>query len=253
MGKETIIEAKNLTKAFRKGEIEVEILKSMDVDIYKGDFTVIMGRSGAGKSTLLYCLSTMDVVSEGSVKILGHETTTMSEKDKGKIRIKDISFIFQSINLLPDLTIFENITFVGYKNNKNKNEVHKETEELLKRFELWEEKDKHPHQVSGGQQQRAAIARALINHQEIIFGDEPTGALNSTTAESVLDTLTELNEKGQTIVIVTHDIKVATRATRLLYIRDGKIDAALELGQFDSSEANEREDKVIQFLREKGW
>lgn len=253
MSKQVIIQAQELSKSFNKGEMKVDILSKMSVDVYKNDFTVIMGRSGAGKSTLLYCLSMMDESSSGSIKIMDREITKMSEGEKGKLRTNQLAFIFQSINLLPDLTIFENVAFVGYRGATSKHEVHKKTEDLLKKFEIWDQRDKYPAQVSGGQQQRTAIARALINEQEIIFGDEPTGALNSTTAENVLDILTELNEKGKTIVIVTHDIKVATRATRLLYLSDGKIGAELELGKFNEEDKREREDKVIAFLRKQGW
>ncbi|MDU7968249.1 MAG: ABC transporter ATP-binding protein, partial [Paeniclostridium sordellii] len=202
----SIIKARGLCKSFILGKTANNVLKNINLDIYEGDFTVIMGSSGSGKSTLLYSISTMDNPSAGSLELLGKDITNLNEKEATEIRNKYISFVFQSINLLYDLTIKENITYTGYLNNSDKKSVNKKAEELINRLELKEIENKYPSEISGGQQQRVAIARALINTPKVIFGDEPTGALNSSTGKKVLDILTELNNEGQSIVMVTHDL-----------------------------------------------
>lgn len=247
-----IIETKQLCKSYIIGKTGINVLKNIDLDIYEGDFTVIMGSSGSGKSTLLYSLSSMDKPTSGSVKILGKEISSMSEKELSIIRKNDVSFIFQSMNLLNDLTAFENISYIGYGTDTKEN-VNKRSMELLDSLGLQDVKDKYPSEMSGGQQQRVAICRSLIGKPKVIFGDEPTGALNSSTGRQVLDTLSELNNKGQSIVMVTHDIKAATRATRLLYMSDGRIDAELKLGKYTEGKEKERQDIVFQFLKDQGW
>ncbi|MCL1789706.1 MAG: ABC transporter ATP-binding protein, partial [Oscillospiraceae bacterium] len=204
----TIIKTKSLCKSFILGKTGLNVLKNIDIEIYKGDFTVIMGSSGSGKSTLLYALSSMDSVTSGSVDVLGNDITAMRPKALENLRKKVISFVFQSINLLPDLTAFENVAYCGYNGvaigKVSKSAVNTRTQELLERFGLWDDRKKYPSEMSGGQQQRVAIARALVNNADVIFADEPTGALNSSMGEQVLDTLTELNNGGQSIVMVTH-------------------------------------------------
>lgn len=251
--KSSVIEANRLCKSFVTGKVATNVIKNLDLEIYEGDFTVIMGSSGSGKSTLLYNISGMDSPTSGTVKILDNDITKMKENNMSAIRKKDISFVFQSINLLPDITIFENVAYCGYEINKNKKEVNKETLELLKKFGLEEDTDKYPSEVSGGMQQRAAIARALITKPKILFGDEPTGALNSTTGQEVLDILSEMNNNGQTIVMVTHDVKSAARASRLLYLKDGRIDGELRLDKFPKTDYKKREGLILEFLQERGW
>lgn len=249
----SIIKARGLCKSFILGKTSNNVLKNINLDIYEGDFTVIMGSSGSGKSTLLYSISTMDNPSAGSVELLGKDITNLGEKEATAIRSKDISFVFQSINLLYDLTIKENITYTGFLNNKDKKGVNKKADELINRLELKDIENKYPSEISGGQQQRVAIARSLINSPKVIFGDEPTGALNSSTGAKVLDILTELNNEGQSIVMVTHDLKAASRASRLIYIKDGRIDGDLELGKYSEKDSDGREEKIFEFIRERGW
>lgn len=249
----SIIKARGLCKSFILGKTANNVLKNINLDIYEGDFTVIMGSSGSGKSTLLYSISTMDNPSVGSLELLGKDITNLYEKEATKIRNKYISFVFQSINLLYDLTIKENITYTGYLNNKDKKSVNKKAEELINRLELKEIENKYPSEISGGQQQRVAIARALINTPKVIFGDEPTGALNSSTGKKVLDILTELNNEGQSIVMVTHDLKAASRASRLIYLKDGRIDGDLDLGKFNEKDLEGREEKIFEFIKSRGW
>jgi len=211
-----------------------------------------MGSSGGGKSTLLYSISSMDKPTSGSVNILGHDISTMSEKQLSKFRKTEVSFIFQSMNLLHDLTAFENISYIGYGTDTKEN-VNKKALELLNKFGLTDEKDKYPSEMSGGQQQRVAICRALIGNAKVIFGDEPTGSLNSSSGKQVLDSLTDLNSSGQSIVMVTHDLKAAIRATRLLYMEDGRINAQLNLGTYTGDKEGERKSIVFDFLKEQGW
>ncbi len=250
---ESIIKARGLCKSFILGKTSNNVLKNINLDIYESDFTVIMGSSGSGKSTLLYSISTMDSPSAGSIELLGKDIINIGEKEASGIRNKDISFVFQSINLLYDLTIKENITYCGYLNNKDKKGVNKKTDELLNRLELKDIEDKYPSEISGGQQQRVAIARALINNPKIIFGDEPTGALNSSTGAKVLDILTQLNEEGQSIVMVTHDLRAASRASRLIYLKDGRIDGDLSLGRYNEKDSDNREKKIFEFIKSRGW
>lgn len=250
--KNKIIEIKNLCKSYILGKSGINVLKNIDLDIYEGDFTVIMGSSGGGKSTLLYSISSMDKPTSGTVKVLGKDITNLNEKELSKIRKTDVSFVFQSMNLLKDLTAFENIAYIGYGSDSKEN-INKRADELLKRFGLENEKNKYPSEMSGGQMQRVAICRALISKPKIIFGDEPTGALNSSTGRQVLDSLTELNDEGQSIVMVTHDLKAATRASRLLYMADGRVEAELNLGKYTLEKEKERQDVVFDFLKNQGW
>jgi putative ABC transport system ATP-binding protein len=168
------------------------------------------------------------------------------------LRKRDIAFVFQSANLLPDLTAFENIAYCGYNGGEAKKRVNTRAQDLMERFGLWADSKKYPGEMSGGQQQRVAIARALINSAKIVFADEPTGALNSGMSEQILDTLTDLNNAGQSIVMVTHDMKAACRANRLLYLKDGRIVGDLQLGRFDGNNS-EREEKIFAYLKENQW
>ncbi|WP_230178957.1 ABC transporter ATP-binding protein, partial [Peribacillus sp. Bi134] len=208
--KRTIIKTSHLCKSFSMGKEKLDVINDMNLEIYEGDFTIIMGSSGAGKSTLLYAISTMDQYSQGKVELLGKDITSFKENQIANIRKNDIAFIFQGINLLPDMTLFENVAFNGYSPSKSKKSVNEKALSLLKKLGLEKEVGKYPSEVSGGQKQRTAIARALINKPKIIFADEPTGALNSSVGTVVLDILTQLNNEGQSIVMVTHDLKAAT-------------------------------------------
>ncbi|MDD5933972.1 MAG: ABC transporter ATP-binding protein [Clostridiales bacterium] len=252
MMKKTIIETKNLCKSFIVNKSSNNVLKNINLSIYEGDFTIIMGSSGSGKSTLLYSLSTMDQPTSGEVIVLGEDITKLNQKETAKMRKSKLSFIFQNMNLLSDMTVFENIAYCGY-GLADKATINKKTMELLEKFELTEAANKYPSEISGGMQQRVSVARALISGAQIIFGDEPTGALNSSMGKQVLDTLTALNEEGQSIVMVTHDLKAAARATRLLYLKDGRIDGDLNLGRYTVETRKERENAIYAFLEEHNW
>lgn len=250
--KNVLVKANKLCKSFVIGKTSNNVLKNIDLEIYEGDFTIIMGSSGSGKSTLLYSISTMDRPTSGTVTVLGKDISNLTEIQIAGMRKTGVSFVFQSVNLLPDLTAFENIAYIGYGTDSKQN-INKKAIALLEKLELIEDKDKYPSELSGGQQQRVAIARALIGGAKLIFGDEPTGALNSSMGKQVLDILTDLNREGQSIVMVTHDIKAAARATRLLYLADGKIAGDLNLGRYTPENKREREEAIFQFLNEQNW
>jgi putative ABC transport system ATP-binding protein len=249
----SIIKTKNLCKSFKMGKEKLDVINNLNLEIYEGDFTIIMGSSGAGKSTLLYALSTMDKYSNGKVELLGKDITSFNENQIASIRKEDIAFIFQGINLLQDMTLFENVAFNGYSKLRSKKSVNEKARSLLKTLGLENDIHKFPSEVSGGQKQRTAIARALINEPKIIFADEPTGALNSSMGTVVLDILTQLNNQGQSIVMVTHDLKAATRGNRIIYLKDGKIDGELSLDRFGESNIKVREESVYKFLNSRNW
>lgn len=251
--KSIILEGKGVCKTFINGSNSTNVLRNMNVEIKEGDFTVIMGASGSGKSTLLYCLSGIDSITSGEITLNENEVHNLKEKDMADIRRKDIGFIFQESNLIDDFNVFENVAMSGYLVSKDKVVVNKRTEELLKKMDLLEHTKKYPAELSGGQKQRVAIARSLINGPSIVFADEPTGALNATQSEMVLNLLSNINKKGQSILMVTHDIKAAARANRLMFISDGKIDGILDMEQFNVVSLKEREKQVFEFISSRGW
>lgn len=251
--KRLILRAKDLCKTYVSNGVPFHAIHNLNLEIYEGDFTVIMGSSGSGKSTLLYLLSGMDAVTSGEVYFQDIRIDGMSEKNMAQFRRKSIGFIFQAINLVPNLTLFENVAIPGYLLPGNRRAVNKRAEELLKMMELYPQGQRLPAQVSGGQQQRGAIARSLINQPALLFADEPTGSLNSSQGQNVLDILSRINGQGQTLVMVTHDIKAACRADRILFIRDGQIDGDLFLEKYDAGAGPEREQNIFAYLSGKGW
>lgn len=251
--KNVIIQAKDLSKTYVSDGIPFYAISNLNIEIYEGDFTVIMGSSGSGKSTLLYLLSGMDNITCGEVYFQDIRMDKMEEKSGAKFRRKNIGFIFQAINLVPNLSLFENVAISGYLLPGDRNWVKNRAEELLEMMELSEQAHRLPSQVSGGQQQRAAIARGLINSPTVLFADEPTGSLNSSQGQNVLDILSDINKKGQTIVMVTHDIKAACRADRILFIKDGKIDSELQLEKYNPQNIIQSEQDIFNYLSEKGW
>ena len=251
--KKAILKTDKLCKTFSHGGIQQHILKNLDLEIYDGDFMVIMGPSGAGKSTLLYALSGMDVPTLGSVSFLGADISGLSNDQLAVFRRDNCGFVFQQTYLLDNMSILDNILTAGLLISKDRKAVTNLAKQLLKQFNLDEHLwSKFPTQVSGGEAQRAAIARALINKPKIVFADEPTGALNSANGDAVLDALTAVNEGGQSIVMVTHDLKSARRAERILYLRDGVIHGECRLGKYESAH-HERSAKLNGFLTEMGW
>lgn len=252
MKKRAIIQATNLCKTYSTGSEQFHAVRNLDLEIYEGDFTVIMGNSGSGKSTLMYMLSGLDSVTVGEVYFQGQRIDSYNQKQMADFRATRIGYIYQSINLVPDLTLFENIALPGYIAGQPKKKVKDIVLSLMQAMEIEGQQHRLPSQTSGGQQQRAAIARALINSPDVIFADEPTGSLNYDHGVAVLDILTDMNRKGQSVVMVTHDIKAACRADRLMLIRDGKIADVLEFDKFDNTRLQDREAIIFSCVSGKG-
>lgn len=249
-----ILSAQKLCKSFAHNGGQVHILSHVNLDLFEGDFTVVMGASGSGKSTLLYALSGMDRATAGHVMYGGQDLVAMKEKELAALRHFDFGFIFQQMHLISNLTLFENVAVSGYLNKETSAAaVKNKANELLGKMGLQHVKTHLPSQVSGGEQQRCAIARSVINTPRVLFADEPTGALNRHNTIEVLNLLTDLNNAGQSILMVTHDLKAALRATRILYLEDGKITGELTLPQYDPKEEKSRETQVNAWLSSLEW
>lgn len=248
-----ILSAHNLCKSYSNGKVMQHVLKNLEIRIQEGDFTVIMGNSGSGKSTLLYALSGMDKPSLGSIRFKDVEIANYSYDQLALFRRDNCGFVFQQVYLNDMMSVMDNILVCGLLVKKEKKELVKRAKDLLRLVGLEEDTyHKFPSQLSGGQAQRVAIVRAIINQPDVLFADEPTGALNSSNSDKVLDVITKLNETGQSIVMVTHDIKSARRANRVLYLRDGVIEDELVLGKYGIEE-EERQQKLHEFLERMGW
>lgn len=250
---EKIISVKNLVKSFSNGDRQQVIINKLDLDIYANDFTIIMGSSGAGKSTLMYLLSGMDKATSGSITFNNKDICKMNNDELAIFRRKNCGFVFQQIYLLDKMSLMDNVLTSGLLVSNNKKEIIRKAKELFKKVNIPEiTYKKNMNQVSGGECQRAGIVRAAINNPAVIFADEPTGALNSENSNAVLDVLTELNNDGQSIIMVTHDKKSATRGNRIIYLKDGKIFGELSLNKYEKND-NERNEKLDNFLKEMGW
>ena len=249
----SIIETKKLCKTFSNGGVQQHVLRNINLEIYEGDFTVIMGASGAGKSTLLYSLSGMDKPTLGTVSFCGTDITKMNTDELALFRRSHCGFVFQQVYLVESMSVLDNIMAAGLLVYRDKKTLVNKAGEMLKAVNidetLW---NKFPTQISGGEAQRVGIARALINDPKLVFADEPTGALNSLTGKAVLDTFTQFNEKGQSIVMVTHDISSARRGNRILYVKDGEIAGECLLGKYVTGD-KERHQKLNDFLATMGW
>lgn len=252
--KKTILSAKGLCKSFAHNGGQNHVLSHIDFELYEGDFTVVMGASGSGKSTLLYALSGMDRATSGEVLYGGRDIVSMREKELVKLRYTDFGFVFQQIHLVSNLSLFENVAVSGYLNKeRTADEVKARTEELLEQMNISRIKSHLPSQVSGGEAQRCAIARGVVNSPKLLFADEPTGALNRKNTVEVLNLLTELNRAGQSILMVTHDVKVALVADRIIYLEDGKITGELNLPPYHREEERSRETQINAWLSSREW
>ena len=220
-----IIELKDVAKHYEMGENIVKALDGIDIKINKGEFVAIIGPSGSGKSTAMNLVGSLDRQTKGSIFLDKRDVSHFSESELAQFRGKKIGFIFQSFNLIPNLTAKENVTLPMIFQGTDKYEREERANKILALVDLAERMDHYPNQLSGGQQQRVAIARALANDPEIILADEPTGNLDSKTGEKVMDFLKELNKKGKTIILITHDKELAEQADTVYYIVDGKINS----------------------------
>lgn len=251
--KKILLKTDHLSKSFSNEGMMQHVLKNIDLELYQGDFTVIMGASGAGKSTLLYALSGMDTPSLGTITFGNTVISNLDQDGLAVFRREHCGFVFQQIYLIDGMSVMDNILAAGLLVSKNKKALIDKALELFAAVDIPEEtQKKFPTQISGGEAQRAGIVRALINNPEILFADEPTGALNSKTGLDVLDTLTRFNEQGQSVVMVTHDMRSASRGNRILYLKDGVILGECNLGRYVHGD-NKRHETLSAFLSEMGW
>ena len=274
--KKILLKTERLSKSFSSGGVLQHVLKNIDLELYEGDFTVIMGASGAGKSTLLYALSGMDTPTLGDITFGNTLISRLNQDELAVFRRNHCGFVFQQIYLIDGMSVMDNVLSAGLlvsqrphssrradvqrhplgpllRGNKDKKALLSRARELFAAVGLSEEtRKKFPTQISGGEAQRAGIVRALINNQDILFADEPTGALNSKTGLDVLDTLTRFNGQGQSVVMVTHDMRSARRGNRILYLKDGAILGECSLGGYVHGDTA-RHRKLSAFLTEMGW
>lgn len=251
--KKILLKTSSLSKSFSTGGALQHVLKNIDLELAEGDFTVIMGASGAGKSTLLYALSGMDSPSLGTVTFADKVISDLNQDELAVFRRRHCGFVFQQIYLIDGMSVMDNILAAGLLVNRDKRALVGRAKELFAAVGISEEtQKKFPSQISGGEAQRAGIVRALINRPKILFADEPTGALNSKTGLDVLDTLTAFHGQGQSVVMVTHDMRSARRGNRVLYLKDGVVLGECDLGKYVHGD-QKRHEKLSAFLSEMGW
>lgn len=247
-----VLEVKNLSKSFD----DVDVLKDVNLVVNKGEFISIMGPSGSGKSTLLYNISGMDRPTSGEVFLKSNDISSLDDEKLSETRLKQMGFIFQHSYLLKNLSIRDNIVLPGFKaSNISRDEVNKRADDLMEKTGIQKVASHDIKKVSGGQLQRAAICRALINQPDILFGDEPTGALNSSATKEIMDIINKINQEETTVIIVTHDAKVASRADRIIFLMDGNIHAEFELGKYNGSQLDRgiREKRLSEWLDKQGF
>ncbi|PIN91039.1 lipoprotein-releasing system ATP-binding protein LolD [Candidatus Pacearchaeota archaeon CG10_big_fil_rev_8_21_14_0_10_32_14] len=224
-----IIELSNVGRHYQMGDNVVKALDGINIKVEKGDFVAIMGPSGSGKSTGMNLVGSLDLPTFGEIYLDSQNISHLTESELAEVRGKKIGFIFQQFNLIPNLTTKENVMLPMLFQDTTKEEREEKAEQLLKLVDLGDRMDHYPNQLSGGQQQRVAIARSLANDPEVILADEPTGNLDSKTGEKVMDFLEDLNKKGTTIVMVTHDMELGKKHARTIYmIKDGKLDYTMK-------------------------
>lgn len=251
-----ILEVKDLCKTYIVNKRQNNVLKNVNFTVSEGEMVAVMGPSGSGKSTLLYAVSGMDSITAGEVKFCGKNIAKMGEKELANLRLDEMGFIFQQMYMLKNLTVLDNIILPAVQSNKN-NETRKETvlrgQELMRKLGIIDVADNDINEVSGGQLQRACICRSMINRPAVLFADEPTGALNRTMSNEVMEELVKLNEEGTTIMMVTHDAKVAARCSRVLYIIDGNIKGEYEVPRDSELQEKDKERMLNNWLMNLGW
>ncbi|HJN53433.1 MAG: ABC transporter ATP-binding protein [Pseudomonadales bacterium] len=247
-----LIQTKHLDKSYSSDSTQVQVLSKVELDIQEGEFVVLMGSSGSGKSTLLYLLSGLERISSGEIVFADQRIDTMDETALSLLRRTGIGFIFQAINMVPHLTLFENIVTPGYLVERNRRAVDEKANRLLESMGILDLADRLPAEVSGGEQQRSAIARAMINSPRALFADEPTGALNFAAGTTVLESFCKLNAAGQTILMATHEVRAACYGDRIIYMRDGQIQAQYQMSQ-ENKDPKTREPALLNWLSGQGW
>lgn len=241
---QTIINGIDIIKSFGEGEEKNTVLNHVNIQVQSGQFVAIMGPSGSGKSTLLYAISGMDKVDSGKISVNGRPIDQMTEKQLAAMRREELGFVFQQPTLLKNLSLIDNIILPSLKGKKKTAQQEQRANSLMKKVDIQELRERKITQVSGGQLQRAGICRALMSHPSIIFGDEPTGALNSKAAQEIMNILLKINEEGTTIVIVTHDMKVAAQSEQVFFMEDGQITDTLYLGGYNGHSIEARMEKI---------
>lgn len=250
-----IIEVKDLCKTYVVNKRQNNVLKNVSFKINEGEMVAIMGPSGSGKSTLLYSVSGMDRATSGEVLFAGKDITKLSEGELAEIRLDKMGFIFQQMYMMKNLTILDNIVLPAIESKKDgstKKDKIARGEELMRKLGIIDVADNDINEVSGGQLQRACICRSMMNSPEILFADEPTGALNRQSSQEVVEELSKLNKEGTTIMMVTHDSKVAAKCSRVLYIVDGRIEGEY-ITPADLTDDKARERALNNWLMDLGW
>jgi putative ABC transport system ATP-binding protein len=246
----------DLCKTYIINKMQNNVLRNVNFQINEGEMVAIMGPSGSGKSTLLYVTSGMDGLTAGKVDYFGKEISTLTSNEMSDLRLDEMGFIFQQMHMLKNLSIYDNIILPAYQSKKGKDKkiINDRAKELMHKLGISEISENDTNEVSGGQLQRACICRSLINSPKMIFADEPTGALNQQNSREVMKELNRINQEGTTIMLVTHDMKVAAKSDKIMYIEDGSIKGNIDLGKFiDDNSIKERERKVTNWLMEMGW
>lgn len=254
---ETILEVNNLCKTYIMNKRQNHVLRNVNLTVSEGEMTAVMGPSGSGKSTLLYTVSGMDTITAGEVRFCGRNLAQLSAKELAALRLDEMGFIFQQMYMLKNLTILDNIILPACQSGKNRISRKEQVQNgrtLMRRLGIMDIADHEINEVSGGQLQRACICRSMVNHPKMIFADEPTGALNRSSSEEVMEELAKINADGTTVMLVTHDVKVAAKCSRVLYIVDGNIQGEYPLGPYSqASNLRDRERKLNNWLMEMGW
>ena len=252
----TVLEVKDLCKTYVVNKRQNNVLKNVNFAVEDGEMVAIMGPSGSGKSTLLYAVSGMDAATSGNIMFEGKDLTRLNNKDLATLRLDEMGFIFQQMYMMKNLTILDNIVLPAMESKKSgesKKEKLERGEELMRKLGIMEVADNDINEVSGGQLQRACICRSMINKPKVLFADEPTGALNRTASNEVMEELVKLNQEGTTIMMVTHDVKVAAKCSRVLYIVDGNIKGEYVSPEGADVQEKDRERKLNNWLMELGW
>lgn len=250
----TILNVKDLCKTYIVNKRQINVLRNINFKVNEGEMVAVMGPSGSGKSTLLYTVSGMDKMTAGSVSFCGKELSELKDNELAQMRLDDMGFIFQQMYMMKNLSVLDNIILPSVKSDKIK-ESRRETmargQDLMRKLGIIDISDNDINEVSGGQLQRACICRSMMNKPRMIFADEPTGALNRTSSEEVMEELTKLNSGGTTIMLVTHDAKVAAKCSRVLFIVDGSINGEYNINR--RLPLRDRERDLNNWLLEMGW
>ncbi|MDE6763983.1 MAG: ABC transporter ATP-binding protein [Oscillospiraceae bacterium] len=252
-----ILEVNDLCKTYIVNKRQNNVLKNVNFNVGEGEMVAVMGPSGSGKSTLLYAVSGMDGITAGKALFCGKDIARMNQRELADLRLDEMGFIFQQMYMLKNLTVLDNIILPAVQSKKNietRRETVQRGRELMRKLGIIDIADNDINEVSGGQLQRACICRSMINKPKMIFADEPTGALNRTSSDEVMEELAKLNNEGTTVMLVTHDVKVAAKCTRVLYIVDGNIKGEYNLDRYENaSQMRDRERSLNNWLLELGW